>query len=85
MLVYQVVRGEIFRGASVPDEYSELARMGDAALQYPATTAGITTRPAVTPQSADAKAQFDSDRRHVRQIPKRLCDDLDLCGHSVIQ
>ena len=54
MLVYQVVRGEIFRGASVPDEYSELARMGDAALQYPATTAGITTRPAVTPQSADA-------------------------------
>ena len=38
MLVYQAVRafGDAvqFRGVSVPDEYSELAKMGDAALRY---------------------------------------------------
>jgi hypothetical protein len=38
MLVYQVVRafGDAvkFRGVSVSDEYSELAKMGDAALRY---------------------------------------------------
>jgi hypothetical protein len=38
MLVYQVVRafGDAvkFRGVAVPDEYSELAKMGDVALQY---------------------------------------------------
>jgi hypothetical protein len=38
MLVYQVVRafGDAvkFRGVSVPDEYSELANLGDVALRY---------------------------------------------------